>query len=322
VTYRCTAACGHCIQNSSMQREGHYITRDEVRGVLQEVRSLGCRSLHIGGGEPFIDLDGLCVVMKEMRSAGMEIDYLETNGFWAKDKKRAVETARRIAGIANVTVMLSLCPYHAPYVPLASVRNALEACAAAGLYTFVWQEQFAREVMALGDESKTHTLAEYEAMFPGAMDKLPARFGVNLLGRAAATHQNLRSTPVEALLAQSAPCAGPLRAGHFHVDCFGDFQPPGCPGLGIGLQDAGDIAREKYPTVYALTEGGVRALYDAAASTGFVAKRSYGSLCALCQDARAHLALRDGESWPDLRPHGFYEEILRTGIEPLNGFAG
>jgi hypothetical protein len=244
-----------------------------------------------------------------MTRARIELDYIETNGFWAKDGKTARKIVRRLRDEGMTVLMLSLCPYHAAYVPLASVRRALEACDAEGVPTFVWQDQFAKEVMALGDETKTHGLDEYEAMFPGALDKLPARFGASLLGRAAVTHANLGHTPTADILRENRPCQGPLRTGHFHVDCFGDLIPPGCPGMAIRVEDAPVIDEERQPASAALLRGGVLGLYEAAVAVGFQPRDVYESACSLCQHARTYLAREDAAHWQDLRPRGFYDEL-------------
>ncbi len=308
-TYRCTASCGHCIQNSSPARDAKYMSRTEARAILRKLKAMGCASLHIGGGEPFLDIPGLGAVIEEMYGAGVELDYVETNGFWASGGARDRELLRRLKDAGLTTLMLSLCPYHAAYVPLARVREALEACEAEGIPTFVWQQQFAREVAALGDESQTHGLEEYEAMFPGALGRLPARFGLNILGRAAVTHRDIAKIPFEELASDGRPCLGPLQTGHFHVDCYGDYIPPGCPGIAVSLVDAKAFAAGTYPAVAALTEGGIERLVKAALAKGFVPRRHYLGRCALCQHARTYLAKRNAEAWQDLRPRGFYDEL-------------
>lgn len=307
-TYRCVAACGHCLYASSPKREKDYVTPSQARDTLQRLAELGCGGLHIGGGEPFLDIDGLYGLIVEIRKAGIGLDYVETSGYWARGDQRDVVLLERLKEAGLTTLMLSLCPYHAEFVPVKRVIHAVEACRKVGIPTFVWQDQFARELQALGDVNKTHSLAEYEEKYPGGVERLPERFGLQLLGRAALTHKTRAKVPVNRL-AVSKPCLGPLQTGHFHVDCFGDFIPPGCTGLAVGLSDVGNITDEKNPAVHCLTTQGVGALMQKAQARGFVPDTLYESACALCQHVRAYLATQTSQEYIDLRPMGFYKEL-------------
>ena len=49
--YFCSSSCGHCLYNCSPHWEKRYIDPYTVEKNLRAVRALGCRSVHIGGGE-------------------------------------------------------------------------------------------------------------------------------------------------------------------------------------------------------------------------------------------------------------------------------
>jgi molybdenum cofactor biosynthesis enzyme MoaA len=84
--YFCTSRCGHCLYNCSPQWEKEYITAESAAKNLQAVRSLGCRSIHIGGGEPLLRPDGLAAVLKIAADLDVAVEYVETNSSWFKDR--------------------------------------------------------------------------------------------------------------------------------------------------------------------------------------------------------------------------------------------
>ncbi len=84
--YQCTAACRHCLYACSPERTGGYITEDMAKEVCGLLREGGCRSVHIGGGEPFLDFDGLLALVEAATGAGISVEYIETNAYWATDQ--------------------------------------------------------------------------------------------------------------------------------------------------------------------------------------------------------------------------------------------
>lgn len=49
-----------------------------MRRILSKALSLGCASIHIGGGEPLLLPDSLCKVERKARVLGVGIEYVET----------------------------------------------------------------------------------------------------------------------------------------------------------------------------------------------------------------------------------------------------
>ncbi|MBT8370325.1 MAG: radical SAM protein, partial [Deltaproteobacteria bacterium] len=82
--YFCTSSCKHCLYNCSPQWEKRYIDRQTAEKNLQTVRSLGCRSVHIGGGEPLLRPDSLGDVLETAAEQGVSVEYVETNSSWFK----------------------------------------------------------------------------------------------------------------------------------------------------------------------------------------------------------------------------------------------
>ncbi len=73
VNYYCSSACLHCLVASSPGWRKDYLDVGMAETVFGTVLRMGCRSVHIGGGEPFLDVDGLVGVIGcglEMSDAG------------------------------------------------------------------------------------------------------------------------------------------------------------------------------------------------------------------------------------------------------------
>ena len=71
--YQCTAACRHCLYACSPERSGGYISKAVAEEISSLLRKGGCRAVHIGGGEPFLDFDGLLELVQTVTSAGIDV---------------------------------------------------------------------------------------------------------------------------------------------------------------------------------------------------------------------------------------------------------
>ncbi len=83
--YFCTSSCKHCLYKCSPHWEKRYIERDTVKKNLMSIRALGCRSVHIGGGEPLLRPDKLGTVLEVASEIGISVEYVETNSSWFQD---------------------------------------------------------------------------------------------------------------------------------------------------------------------------------------------------------------------------------------------
>lgn len=110
VNYRCSARCGHCLYNCSPDREGDYISADLAKEVFLRVRALGTPSMHISGGEPFLDVDKLCAVLQAAQEAEMPIDYIETSSSFVTNEEQALRTVLRVRDLGVWTLSLSISP--------------------------------------------------------------------------------------------------------------------------------------------------------------------------------------------------------------------
>lgn len=88
-TYECNLNCGHCGSAAGVSREDELSTSETLR-IIDELHKLGCKYLHISGGEPFVRKD-LFEIIRYARKKNIEVGVV-TNGslfgkFYNKLKK-------------------------------------------------------------------------------------------------------------------------------------------------------------------------------------------------------------------------------------------
>jgi hypothetical protein len=309
--YYCTSACGHCLYYCSPRWEKDYIDRETLRQILLKVKRFGCHSVHIGGGEPFLDLDRLEMVVEEVRALSVYIEYVETNSSWFKGKESAVETLINLKKKGLSTLLISMSPFHNEHIPFYKVKGVIEACKEAQMEVFPWISQFYPEINAFDDRT-THTLSAYESKY-GAnyLARIPSRYWIHLGGRALKTFGGVYANKdyTDIVSANKEGCGELLDVSHFHMDLFGNYIPGLCSGLAIRYQDLGDrLAREEYPYLTTLYQGGISSFFDLAKSDyGFKPSREYLSKCDLCFDIRYYLVTEMGVDSKELQPRGYYQ---------------
>jgi hypothetical protein len=282
-------------------------TAAEVAGLLSRG---GCRSVHIGGGEPFLNFEGLMAAIEELHRAGIKIEYIETNAFWAEDPD-AAERLKRLAAKGIDALCISVDPYHAEYVPYSLPLLLGDLCEQTGMGYFLWKREFLTALSRLNG-AKAHSRAEIEKVLSDKYIANTARlYGIGYGGRAVNIEDEFGSPqPAETLAADGSPCKNLLSTGHFHVDLEGYFIPPGCTGIKIPLAEAAfGIPEGKYPAFEALYHNGIAGLAALARKQGFEGRnQGYADKCGLCFYARKFLAEKGG--CPELNPR-HYEEALK-----------
>jgi hypothetical protein len=131
LTFRCNAACAHCITESNPHRR-ESLTRDEVLGVLEAGVELGKRYVSFTGGEPFLDYR----LLLELVSAAHRLGYYvasDTNAFWGRSEERAKRTVADLLEAGLDALFPSADSYHLPWIPLSSVVNVVAECDRQGL---------------------------------------------------------------------------------------------------------------------------------------------------------------------------------------------
>ena len=82
INYVCTAACKHCIVASSPDCPKDHITEEMAENIAKLLSESGAYSVHLGGGEPFINFSSLCTVSRALSRYGIELGYIEIKGTW------------------------------------------------------------------------------------------------------------------------------------------------------------------------------------------------------------------------------------------------
>ncbi len=310
--YFCPSRCAHCLYCCSPQRDQSYIDEAAARLNLEKIRSLGCRAVHVGGGEPFLNPGGLLKVLTIARETGVRVDYVETNSSWFKDSKEATDLLGELKDQGLTTLLVSISPFHNEHIPFQKVRGVIAACRATGLAAFPWVSDFYKEIDAF-DPRLPHRLEEYQVRFGvDYLRKIPSRYWIHFGGRAAGTFAKLFETrEAAAILAREhRGCRELEDVSHFHLDLFGHYIPGLCAGLAIRREDLGQPLNEaQYPLLTRLYKSGINDLWTLARGEGFEPAGAYMSKCHLCQDIRRYLVLDRQLPFPELAPRGFYENL-------------
>jgi len=307
--YECSAACRHCIYSGSPTRGSGYVDEESMEKMCALLRKGGCRSVHIGGGEPFLDLDGLLMVIRKLKKAGITLEYIETNAYWATGAS-AKEKLECLLAEGPQTLCISIDPYHAEYVPYTAPLNLAKLCEKTGVDYFLWKGNFLSYLSRL-DAQKAHSRAEMEkTLSPEYIHDTARAYGIGYGGRAVNIEREFGVLyPIESFAGENTPCRNLLSTGHFHIDMYCYFIPPNCTGIRIPLSEAVEgIPKDKYPAFEALYSGGLSALLELARQHGFsTTLEGYPSKCNLCFHLRHFLAEK---AMPELdKDH--YEEALK-----------
>jgi hypothetical protein len=243
------------------------MTREMMQEVCAILKKHGCRSLHIGGGEPFMDFDGLCSLVHTARTHGIVVEYVETNAYWADDEEKAVRYLRALSRAGANALCISHDAYHAEFIdPTLPVRLA-DICRRTGFGYFLWETQINR----LRFNGRAITLEE------GYIQKKPPE-------------------DIQCEASKRGACKSLTSRNHFHVDLHGKYIPPGCTGIVLPLEEVFlGISSGKYPAFEALHNGGLPALLALALGRGFALDpEGYPSVCNCCFHVRKWLSGLEG----------------------------
>ena len=309
--YYCTSSCRHCLYRCSPKWPKEYITPSAAEKNFAAIRNLNCSSVHIGGGEPFLQPDALAEILAVAHNSGIHVEYVETNSSWFRDPGSACRILEQLADLGLTTLLVSISPFHNEYIPFAKVKGVMAACRKTGISIFPWSADFIRDLEAFA-ENKKHTFSEYcERFGERYIDNLPGRYWISPGGRALETfvRSGLR-LKVASLLTANSGCRELAETGHFHLDLFGNYIPGLCAGLSIRREDLGKpLLEEDYPIISRLYSGGVGALFQYVQETyNFEPTQSdYWSKCELCYDIRRFLVNDEKLKSKELQPSGHYQ---------------
>jgi hypothetical protein len=311
--YYCTSRCRHCLYGCSPSWDKQYIDAETTEKNIRKIKSLACRSIHIGGGEPFLNLNGLKAVVEAVNALGVHIEYVETNSSWYKDRDSTCQILSSLKESGLSTLLISISPFHNEHIPFYKVKGVIEACRTVNMNIFPWIMDFYGDIDAFDDKHK-HSIEEYTNRYGSEyLGELPSRYWIHFGGRALKTFSNiLRMMPYQEILSSNqGGCFELGNVSHFHFDLFGNYIPGLCSGLSIHRDDLGhEVSPEKYALLHTLYFKGITGVFDLiSAEHGFKPSERYLSKCHLCFDLRRHLVLEWGAPYAELQPLAFYENV-------------
>ena len=311
-TYECNAQCKHCLFACSPKRSGGYMTDETAKDICQILQKANFKSVHIGGGEVFLDFNSLTKLVEIVLDSGLTITRVETNGFWAANEERAIDYIRNLKLMGVDGLQVSLDPFHMQYIPIALPLRLAELCKLENFPCYLHKEKYARYFLSEFDPTKTHSLEELEQKISKDFVKeLIRSYGIIPSGRAVALeHKYGELRPVKEL-AGCKPCKALLSSGNYRIDVYKKLVPMGCTGIALPLQEAIEgIPEGKYPVFETLFNGGTIVLLEYAQKLGFVPLADgYTSECAMCFHTRHWLCKNHPNSHPELFLE-HYEESL------------
>lgn len=130
LTNKCNVTCRHCCVNSGPQEDGKLELEHLVPTIVAGARAGIIKGLHISGGEPFIYLSDVRVLLGHAKELEI-LAGVNTNVSWAKSRDRAETLLRSLPGLTQL--LISTDTYHEDFIPLANVRHAVEAGLSLGL---------------------------------------------------------------------------------------------------------------------------------------------------------------------------------------------
>ncbi len=310
VNYRCQARCGHCLYHWSPDREPDYLSPEGAREIFTRAKELGAPSMHVSGGEPFMDMDALCQVLAVAQAQGMPIDYVETSASWVEDEACARLAVERVRALGVRTLSVSISPYQNEFIPMDKVFFLTQACRDQAVTPALWIDEFFPDLTAFPTD-RPHARAEYEGYFgKNYWAQLRPRYALNMVGRALCTHKgDMPTFPTTRIPHMCRSCQELGGRSHYHIDLYGGYIPPGCPGLALPLEALGkELDPEEFP-IYTRLAQDPKSLLDFCKAQGFTPKSSYYNRCHLCQDMRLFLYHRHPGKYRELAPASFYEAI-------------
>lgn len=131
LTFRCNAACAHCITQSNPHRTER-LTFEEVLGALEAGAEQGRRWVNFTGGEPFTEYKMLRGLVEAANGLGYYV-AADTNAYWGRSREKARRMISELREAGLDALFPSADSYHLPWIPVSSVLNVVEECESQGL---------------------------------------------------------------------------------------------------------------------------------------------------------------------------------------------
>jgi hypothetical protein len=316
--WKCSSRCRHCLYGCGPHRRDGRVDRTELDQLLDLLADRAPYArYHIGGGEPFLDVDLLERTIAGLAERGLALEYVETNAGWVDSTDHAARVLERLARVGLECVLVSVSPFHAEHVPFSRTRQLISAAGRAlKSGAFVWLPHMIPDLSGLPDGERLAFEREIDQRGDAYALSIGDRYGLIPGGRAGrylARHG--RRIPWRDV-ADDAGCRDRLlNTTHFHVDGDGLYVPGLCAGLALPLEELpGPIDLDRYPVLATLLEtDGLTALVERAIELGFDPLDGYAGACDLCTHVRSFLFERERSA--ELGPAGFYDPRSLPGYK-------
>jgi len=292
LTYRCNAACEFCYYHCTPEKGGLM----PVGTCLAAWRSLKglageAAKVHLTGGEPFLYWDHLVEVLAQGQREHLgPVDLVETNGFWAKSERLAVERLDMLLDLGVQRLKISIDPFHQEYVDIKPASTL--ACLARETFgpdnVLVRWEKYLTQPVDINELS----VAQRDRVYLDTFREFPFRF----TGRAADRLAGLMaSKPVEAFAGVNCK-ADFLGAKGVHIDPYGHVFSGTCSGIILGNINQTPLeeiwkcfSSQRGDVIGTLCEKGPCGLLEDAESLGYQRLEAYADKCHLCTHIRQFL---------------------------------
>ena len=86
VTDNCNLRCIYCMdeKNNTFLKGDEKLTDDEIYKVIKASASLGIKKIRITGGEPFLEFENMCKMIKYSENK-LDVSKIISNGFWGNN---------------------------------------------------------------------------------------------------------------------------------------------------------------------------------------------------------------------------------------------
>ncbi|WP_461832741.1 radical SAM protein [Desulfothermus sp.] len=308
--YFCTSKCLHCLYRCSPFLDKNYIHPDDLKYFLKIIASKGRATLHIGGGEPFLNFEALKEVVYTISNSTLCLEYVETNSSWFKSKDKAKDWLSQLKHVGLGSILVSISPFHIEHIPFYKVLGVIEAAREVGVHVFPWIESFIPDILKL-DINKTHKLDEFiKILGKGYLKEVVERYWIHPGGRAIKFLKRIyKGKSIKEVFLEPNCQQQLLNTSHFHVDLYGNYIPGLCSGICIKIEDITDkISDTKYPLLNLLYHKGVKGLFEFAKKEyGFIETSDYYiNKCHLCLEIRDFLIKNKKVTFYELGPIDFY----------------
>jgi len=294
----------------SPNRSDDYMNIETAESICSMLYSKGFESLHIGGGEPFLNFDKLLKIVDVVKKSGLLIEYVETNGFWMSNDTMTKHYLAKLHEHKVERLLISLDAFHVEHIPINLPLRLAELCHEYEIKPIVWRKQFEQELRGL-DLMKTYTRNELEKQLsPTYIYDTAKVYGLQPSGRAINIEKEYSPYKlIDEIIATPHPCHNLRKTDAMHLDLYGNYLVSWCVAMAIPFEEAvGGISKGKYKIFETLLSEGVAGLLEYANAKGFKPDDYYTSSCALCFHIRHWLS--ENGNYPELYPDYFREALL------------